>query len=502
MLTVQSQPAKKHRVFASLLSVGVAIASIALETLPVEAIDFRQDNNATVVAKWNQATLQAISASQMPPTPASRALAVVHTSIFEAWAAYDPVAIGTQMGDRAQVPSEQITLANKEAAISYAAYRTLVDLFPSQVHIFNNLMQELGYDYTQTSTNMRTPIGIGTVAAQKVIEYRRNDRANQANNYADTTGYNPPNDWNIMRHPTYWQPLRVENGQTVQQFITPHWELVTPFALRSANQFLPPPPPMFGTPDYVARALEVIEITAELDDRGKAAAEYWADGPGSVQPAGHWLLFGEFISQRDGHTLDDDVKMFFMLGNAVLDAGIAAWDAKTHYNYVRPITAIQYLAENKLLPENHRYVRTNPTTGVQEILGWTGPNEGSKWIAGNTWIPYQRTDFVSPPFAEYVSGHSAFSAAAAEIFKRYTGSDGFGGRATITPRSSTYESNTPQQPVVLYWETFMDAANESGFSRLYGGIHFRDANLNGLSLGRAVADRVWARSLYYINGGV
>jgi hypothetical protein len=189
------------------------------------------------------------------------------------------------------------------------------------------------------------------------------------------------------------------------------------------------------------------------------------------------------------------------LSNAVFDAGVAVWDAKEYYDYVRPITAIRYLASNHLLPDDHPYVRTNPETGIQEIFTWGGPDQGSKWIDGSTWLPYQKISFVTPAFAEYLSGHSAYSAAGAEILKRFTGSDDFGGCHTQLANSSTFESNTPAVEVQLCWDTFSDAADEAGISRRYGGIHFEDGDIYGRAIGRKVGTAVWDKTQFYINGG-
>ncbi len=485
----------------SYLSVGVAVASLFLG-LPTKAATlggFTLSNDATVVAKWNNVTLQAISNTNLGPTPVSRVLGIVHTSIFDAWAAYDPIAIGTQLGDNLQVSEEFITDENKSEAISYAAYTTLVDLFPSQVSLFDDLMTSLDYTYTPT-IDISTAAGIGNVVAQALLNFRHNDGSNQLNGYADTTGYVPVNTWDTVNDPNRWQPLSVNNGVTVQKFLTPHWGEVTPFALTSGDQFLPPPPAQFGTQEYIDQALQLIEYSAELTDEQKVIAEYWADGPATVLPPGHWNLFGEYISQRDIHTLDDDVKMFFALGNAVFDAGIAAWDAKRFYDYLRPVTAIRYLAQNHLLPDNHPYVRTNPDTGVQEIYAWAGSNQGSQWMDGSTWLPYQKISFVTPPFAEYVSGHSTFSAASAEILKRFTGNDYFGACHIQPANSSAFETGTPATDVLLCWTTFSEAADEAGISRLYGGIHFLDGDLNGRVLGRTIGGQVWEKTQYYING--
>ncbi len=212
-------------------------------------------------------------------------------------------------------------------------------------------------------------------------------------------------------------------------------------------------------------------------------------------------MIAEYVSTRDKLSLDDNVKLFFSLGNAVSDAGTAAWAGKEHYDYIRPISAIQYLAANHLLPNEHPLVRTNPQTNIQEIYSWAGPDRGSQWIDGTTWLPYQKSTFVTPPFAECVSGHSNFSAAGAEILPRFSKSDELGACHTQLPNTSTFETNTPSNSIKLCWDTFTSAADEAGISRLYGGINRQNGDINGTVLGRKVGAAVWEKSQYYINGG-
>ena len=155
--------------------------------------------------------------------------------------------------------------------------------------------------------------------------------------------------------------------------------------------------------------------------------------------------------------------------NALLDAGIAAWDAKRAYDSPRPITAIRFL-----------FAR-------QPVRAWAGPNHGTRVIDGADWRPYQADSFLTPPFPEYVSGHSTFSAAAAEILARFTGSDAFGVSATRPAGSSLFEPGAaPAADVTLRWETFSAAADEAGLSRRYGGTHFEAGDLAGRSGGRSV----------------
>ncbi len=485
----------------------LALPAIAIGLSPSMArADGFLPNSSDPVLRWNDVMLQAISAGGPGPTPTSRALGIVGTSMYDAWAAYDEVAIGTTQGDSLRILGEQNTQQNKEEAVSYAAYRALVDLFPDQTQLFDQLMVDLGYDISLQTTDIGTAAGVGNYVTRELLRDRHQDGSNQLHGYASTSDYQSVNTWDSINNPELWQPISLDDGATVQKFLTPHWGDVTPFALNSGDEFLPPPPKPFLTadgsvnPDYIAQTLEVLEYSAELTDREKMLAEYWADGPATVLPPGHWNMFGQYVANRDALSFDDNIKLFFALGNAELDAGIAAWDAKVTYDYVRPITAIQYLSEHGLLPEEHDYVRRN-AQGETEIYAWGGPDQGSQWILGSDWLPYQDISFVTPPFGEYVSGHSTFSAAGAEILQRFTGSDALGLCHTELANSSTFEQNTPNEPVELCWDTFTAAADEAGISRLYGGIHFNDGDINGRVLGRQVGASVWERSQFYINGG-
>jgi hypothetical protein len=122
-------------------------------------------------------------------------------------------------------------------------------------------------------------------------------------------------------------------------------------------------------------------------------------------------------------------------------------------------------------------------------------------IDGRDWAPYQPATFLTPPFPEYISGHSGFSAAGAEVLLRFTGSDDFGGTVTLPAGSSRVEPGvTPAADVTLSWATFSEAADEAGMSRRYGGIHFEQGDLRARVLGRLVGGVVWAKAQSYING--
>src|SRR3989441_6783474 len=157
------------------------------------------------------------------------------------------------------------------------------------------------------------------------------------------------------------------------------------------------------------------------------------------------MLFGQFVSRRDGHTLDQDVKMFFALANAVFDARIVAWDCKRAYDYVRPATAGHFLFAGK------------------KVGAWAGPYPGTRVIDGADWEPYQPVTFVTPPFPEFTSGHSTFSAAGAEILKSFTGSDAFGASETVQAGGSKVEPRAvPAADGTLSWATFSDTPEQAG----------------------------------------
>jgi hypothetical protein len=312
----------------------------------------------------------------------ARSLAILHTCIYDAWAAYDPSAVGTRLGGELRRPPAERTLANKNEAISYAARAALVDLFPGpppQAARFNDLLADLGYNPANTSTDTSTPSGIGNVAAQAVLAFRHGDGSNQLGDlhpgaYSDYTGYAPVNDPDNINDANHWQPLRVSDGHggfVIQKYIAPHWGLVTPFALTSASQFRPAsdPRPTHPPGHYRQQADQILDYSAKLTDKQKVIAEYWADGPSSELPPGHWALFAEYVSGRDNHDLDADVRMFFAMTNAVLDASIACWEAKKHWDYVRPVTAVHYLFKGK------------------EVTAWAGRDKGTAKINGEDWRP-------------------------------------------------------------------------------------------------------------------
>ena len=306
------------------------------------------------------------SASYTWTTTLLTAISIVETAIYDAWACYDAIALGSRLGGSLRRPAAERTLANKQKAISFAAYSTLFDLFPSVKTDLDAAMVAMGYNPSDLSSDVTTPQGIGNTVAQTLLTFRHADGSNQLNAYADTTGYIPVNTPDLVTDPSKWQQLRFDNGLS-PAYIAPHWGNVIPFALPSPSAVRPPPPPTYGSTTYHAQAQDVVDLTANLNDQRKVIAEYWADGPRSVLPPGHWQIFGQFVSQRDRHTLDQDVKMFFMLGNAVMDSGIACWECKRVFNTSRPFTAIRSLFAGQQIPSFG-----GPAVGIQTWMARRG----------------------------------------------------------------------------------------------------------------------------------
>lgn len=478
-----------HRrvLFTAVLATGLAAAphdaGAAGEHQPIVP-----SSRDSVVLRWNDAALEAVRRTRFGPTIVARALAVTHTCMYDAWTAYDARAVASLPENARRRPRRERTLANKRTAVSVAAHRALVDLFPTEKALFDATMTALGYEPSDRSADPATPAGIGALACTAVLAMRHADGSNQLGDlsggapYSDYTHYVPVNTPTLVTDPNRWQPITFANGQT-PGFLTPQWGLVVPFALARGDAFRPAPPARYPDERYFQQAAALRRVNAGLTDRQKMISEYWSDGPDSELPPGHWNLLAHVVSRRDHHSLDEDVTLYFALNNALLDASIAVWDCKAHYDSVRPITALRFLFSG------------------QQIAAWGGPFQGTRQIDGKDWLPYQPATFLTPPFAEYVSGHSTFSAAAAEILKRFTGHDGFHHGVLIAPGSSRIEPGlTPRRWTVLYWPTFSAAADEAGLSRRLGGIHFLDGDLAGRALGRQVGRAVWSRARALFNG--
>ena len=414
-----------------------------------------------------------------------------------------------------------------------------------------------------------------------------------------------------MVDPNRWQPLELEvmvaqNGmpldETVQTFVGPHWGNVTPFALETPADDRPAldpgPPPLLGDGATEAAFKEaVVEViahsavldpapgatididpgaignaplgtyddaghernpvtgqpydrsTVDLGDYGRVVAEFWADGPSSETPPGHWNTLANSVTDTLGtdlriggqgspvDPLEWDVKLYLALNGAVHDAAVAGWGAKGFYDYARPISMIRFmggagqssdpdaasyhpdglplepdlieLVTDETSRPGARHAHLADHVGEIAVRSWRGtPDDpendigGVGWILAVDWVPYQLSTFVTPAFAGYVSGHSTFSRAAAEVLAAITGSEFFPGGLgewTIPAGSLEFEAG-PEHDLTLQWATFADAADEAGRSRLYGGIHVRADDLRGREIGFEAGRSAWRRAQEHFAG--
>jgi hypothetical protein len=513
-----------------------------------------------VILRWDEQLLSTIRAHppQTGPTIAARALGVLHTATYDAWAAYDPVAKVTRAtspeGPAQQVAS-RINEDNKKKAISYAAARVLNDLFPvpsvcasppdpptpfcptASYKTPNMVLVELGYPVNpdlvaDPKDPDADPAAVGNLAAKAVLDFRHGDGSNQLNNYADTTtGYQSVNTWNALNPDPLkngrwrWQPLcvltalGVQDGfppvrdpnatscpdspspstshYVLQRPLTPHWGKVTPFsAAPSQYKVLGPPRNANGSCCSTTEIVTAVNETSSLSDSARARVEYWADGPRTEFPPGHAAVFAQALSRKQGNSLDTDAKLFFLIGNAMLDASIASWYQKffgiwpnttTKFDFARPITAIRKQYEGKSIPG-----------------AWLGPGKGfagpGEDVPAEKWLPYQAVTVVTPAFPEYVSGHSTFTSAGSTMLAQFNGGDTFGGSVIFKKFSSKIDPSGPTTDVTLTWPTFTNAANDAGMSRRWGGIHFATGDAHGRGLGQQVATKVWGIGQNYIKG--
>lgn len=415
-----------------------------------------------------------------------------------------------------------------------------------------------------------------------------------------------------MADPNRWQPLALarqlsQNGLPipgqVQTFIGPHWGHVEGFALQPSDlgtPIDPGPPPRFGDPETDAAfrdaALEVLRYSSWLDpsdgvtvdigpgamggsslgandgsghdvnpatgepyeanvvlraDYERALAEYWADGPKSETPPGHWNVIANAVSDADGFEhriggggevvdrLEWDVKLYFALNGAVHDAAIAAWGLKGFYDSARPISMIRWLGaqgqssdrsgpaydpdglplEDGLVEvvttasssPGERHEALAQHVGEVAVRAWRGfpadpetERSGVGWILATEWVPYQRATFVSPAFAGYVSGHSTFSRAAAELLTAFTGSAYFPGglHEHHLGANELIHEEGPAEPITLQWATYRDAADQAGISRLFMGIHISADDVEGRRIGARCGEDAWAEATGYFAGAV
>ena len=461
---------------------GLLCAALGL----ILAIQASTASAASIVTEWLDQALPYAQEVAWEPTVGSRFFAILETAIYDAWTAYDPVAVGVVSGTTLKGEGGADNEANKREAISHAAFTVLTKFAPQHRHALIERMRELGYDPNADTL----PAKVGRRAADAVLASRRDDGANEAGNFADTTGYEPQ----ASGPPDAWRPIDLFGKRQLPT--TPQWSRVMPFALTRADEFRPVPPPALGSAEWSRQIDVLIKASGALTDKEKAETEYW--GIFGMAPAPELIEMTRFVSDLNDLRLDDDVKLFLVASNAIFDASIASWDAKYHYDYVRPITVIRALGDTEITAWQPR--------SVSEALAYSTPAakqeaEYSPAVpagVGETraaeWEPYLPT----PPFPSYISGHSAFTAAWARAMELATGKPDFNFSTTV--KHLYVEQRELAKPVTLFYPTYASAAEAAGMSRIWAGVHWPADNERGLALGREVGENVWRRAQQYLLG--
>jgi len=381
--------------------------------------------HADVVTDWNTAALDAIRAGHTPPPIASRSLAILHVSI------YDAVNGIARTHEPYLVQSAVPASASREAAASAAAHDALVNLFPAAASSFDTLYSAI---LATIPDGPQKTAGIvwGEFVANQILAARANDGSDAT---VPPPGGSGPGVW-------------VPTPPAFLPYLLPQWGFVTPFAMSSSSQFRPPGPPSLDSQQYAADYNEVKALGAAVGSTRTAEqtqiALFWADGAGTETPPGHWNSIAQIFADARGNTLEQNARLFALLNIAMGDAAICAWDAKYEFHFWRPVTAINFVE-----PELH-------------------------------WMSF----ILTPPFPDYVSGHSTFSGAAATVLALFYGTEDLPFTIGSDFLPGVYRS----------FSTCLDAADEAAMSRLYGGIHFRSANEDGLQAGIGIGE--WAATHY------
>jgi hypothetical protein len=607
------------------------------------SVFFGNAQEQSVARAWDEVVLQAIRNDNARPTIHARNLFHIHAAMYDAWALFDDTAKTYLIGQNLNgfnsaynglAEPADIQIA-REKAISYAAYRMIINRYQYSPNYANTLtmanfiMLGLGYSTAVNSIDYSDgdPAKLGNYIASQYIAYGNQDGSNQLLNYSNQY-YVPVNAPMLPVFPgnpnnTYinrWQPLNLANfvdqngfpGLPTPSALSPEWGNVKPFSLTEADKTIhfrdgnfwnvfkdPGAPPVllptdttsldhpfvYGnvmvatwsshlspddtllidispasvcnipalpeTPNDYPNFYNLLEggdigtgrelnpitgqpYTPELVKRGdftRVLAEFWADGPSSETPPGHWFKIMNVVHDHplfvrkwggEGEILDDlewDVKSYFAMGGAMHDAAICAWGIKGFYDGSRPVSVIRKMADNgqssdSLLPNYHfqglplipNYIElVQPADtlngfmtgdiGQVKVRAWKGPNyipnplntyAGADWILAKNWWPYQRPTFVTPPFAGYISGHSTYSRTAAEVMTAITGSEFFpGGIGEFLATQDQYLvfEEGPSTDVTLQWATYRDAADQCSLSRIWGGIHAGFDDIPGRKIG-------------------
>ena len=393
------------------------------------------DLKPTVILDWSthaRSALQAETGNQ-DPLVGTRALAMVHLAMHDA----------VNAADRRYQPYTYVAKeegADAEAAAATAAHRVLAGLFPAQAAMLDAKLVASLAAVPDGSAETKG-VALGKLVGSAILQKRANDGSASTVTYAPSAGagrfqFVPPFDGVIFR---------------------PEWRAVTPFSLTSVSQFRSAPPPALNSTAY-RDAFNEVKAAGSLNGSNRtpdqtAYAKFWYEDSDIG-----WNSVTRDVVVRKKLALHEAARLFGLVNIALADGYIAGWDAKFHYDYWRPVTAI----------------RAADSDG----------NDAT--TADPTWVPLMDT----PPVQDHPSTHSVAGAAAAAVLAGV-----FGDATEFSFGSST--ADNPQQ--ARTFRSFSEASNENADSRIRAGIHFRFAIDAGLVMGKLVGEQALSSQLRRAN---
>lgn len=468
----------------------------------------KEYKNLFYISDWVELLLKKISINKLGPTVTSRWLLILSSAVYNS---YQYIMKDKNPIDSNYWTSKQKGVINPNHSYIQSWIEMVCQYFvPKLIRNYMHLtltdeeISEIVHSHTQVYEIDTRSLNNLKVLMDAYLEERDNDGWKLTSTFDGTL----PNGSNVIRadnnldqnlnslpEPNKWTPLQF--GSTNKNYLTPEWGTknkgILPDSdftelLDNTNQFFP------SDSQYETEMKCTQKITQNLTDEQKIIAEFWAGGPGTVTPPGMWVVFLDIYLRSNSIDLIKEIKSYAILSSSLYESSICAWRLKRDHLQARPVQKIrQYEYGNEL------------------NQSWNSKTQGQYWL------PFQELNFVTPPFPDFVSGHSTFSLSSAKIFCYMFQTDTINlsnpvinnniinyltpilpntanfslNNIFILPHKSMIENEVPSTGVNLNWNTWSSLARSSGISRIYGGIHVESSNQGGQLLGSNIADKIW-----------
>lgn len=407
--------------------------------------------DAVVATAWFELQLELVRDTLgFTPPVASRAFGYTGVTLYEAIVPGMPnyQSLAGQLNELTKLPQPSEGVTYHWPTVANSALETITRyLFASTSDENQDSIDALGERFASEFSAELDPnvfqrsVTQGRVVADAIYIWSLTDGGHEGylTNFRDD--YTPPTG------PGLWLPTPRSGGDPLAA-LQPYWGNNRPFVLKIGEGCTPPPPPEYSEnpqSPFFTEAREVYDTVRSLTPEQREIALFWSDDPGqTVTPPGHSISILTQIVQQEGLSLGRAAEAYAKVGMATTDAFIGCWNAKYHYNLIRPISYIQQVID----PDWNSSTITDPVT--------------------------------TPPFPEYPSGHSMQSGAVAQVL-----TDLFGDNYAFTDHTHDAHGYEPRS-----FDSFFDFADEAAISRLYGGIHYRSAIEQGLADGMCIGTKI------------